>query len=59
MYKDIEGLTAAGSPLHVFARKMDAEYGEGGWLVAYGGDPFQKDKPDVAHVSCTTIVVGL
>ena len=37
---------------------MDAEYGEGGWLVVYGGDPFQADMPDVAHVSCTTIVIG-
>ena len=57
-YRDIEGLKAPDSQLHEFARKMDAEYGEGGWLVVYGGDPFQPDKPDVAHVSCTTIVIG-
>jgi len=51
LYKDIEGLKAPDSQLHEFARKMDAEYGEGSWLVVYGGDPFQPDKPDVAHIA--------
>lgn len=30
---------------------MDQSYGRRNWLLVYGGDPFNANKPDVAHIA--------
>jgi hypothetical protein len=32
------------------ADSLDREYGRGRWLAVFGGDPFNREAPDVAHV---------
>eukprot|EP00656_Telonema_subtile_P056496 TRINITY_DN9033_c0_g5_i1.p2 TRINITY_DN9033_c0_g5~~TRINITY_DN9033_c0_g5_i1.p2 ORF type:complete len:1454 (+),score=407.57 TRINITY_DN9033_c0_g5_i1:70-4431(+) len=56
MYRDLgpkwgEGTLFESQYFLRFCKNMNDSYGEGQWLVVYGGDPFQEECPDVAWVA--------